>query len=212
MISPDHRSSDQLDLLIQQALAESVANEEPPAHIWDRIRAVLTEPERPSTVRWSGVVLQAALLFLILVFGGTLVSQVQLVERSPVTSFDGPSAVSLRSNSTDYSPARFRTSRVWTLTVYGDDSPETSAKGTRTAMDAAELAFLRRYSSSRTSTSGIEESRRSASGIGVPAGGVPPDLTSLQAKVVFLRSLREVEPAERETEPAEQPVYVPGPM
>lgn len=209
MISPDHRSSDQLDLLIRQALAESVANEEPPAHVWDRIRAQLTRSQRSTTVQWSGVVLQAALLLLMVVLGSTMVWQEQLVERVSVVSFDGSSAASPTWHSTDNSPASSRTARIWTLTMYGEAPPQTRPRITVSAMEAVEIALLQNYASAQLHTSTSQQNRRRASNVATPSDEIPPDPTSLQAKVLFLRSLRETEPAGRETRPTTQPAYGP---
>ncbi|MFQ5857995.1 MAG: hypothetical protein ACE5LU_20510 [Anaerolineae bacterium] len=211
MSSHDHRPR-QLDVLIRRALVESVAGEEPPAHIWDRVCAELTKPQRRTTVHWSGAVLQAVLLLVILVFGSTLVWQGRWGEQSTVVSLNDSPAASPTSYGADNSPASSRAARIWTLTVYGDPPPQMHPKITLGTMDPVEIALLQDYASVRPGSSTSEEHRPRAPRVAAPIDDIPPDPTSLQTKILFLRSLRESEPAERETKPAQQPAHGPGLM
>lgn len=193
MNSPDRRASDRLDMLIRRALVESVENEEPPAHVWERIRAELTRPKRRATVRWSGPMLQAALLVLLLAFSVISVWQERSVEQYTP-------------------PASSEASPMAPPTWYGDDSSAVDADTV-----AEKIAILRELRSSQARASVTEERRQRTLGAAISADDILPDPSSLQAKALFLRSSRETEPAGGETGPAEGgakpeelPVYTPG--
>jgi len=143
MRSRDHRSKDQLDRLIHRALVDSVADEEPPARVWERIRASLTKPEGQPTIHWSGLALQAAMLLVLFVFGGTMARQGRLIGRDAAT----PTRSSLTatvSSYVDHWPASPRTARIASLALYGNSAPEMHARGTEIVMDPEEIAFMQK--------------------------------------------------------------------
>jgi len=148
----EHRTGDQFEILIRRALLESVADEEPPARVWERIRARLTQPDRRLSVQWSGPVLQAAMLILLLMLGSLSVWQKWSGERSGVVPSQASPTASMTPYGTDHSPASSRTSHIWTPAQHGGDSSESYAKGNEAAMDEAKIALLREHPASRPET------------------------------------------------------------
>lgn len=183
MSSHDRRSEGQLDGLIRQALHESVAGEEPPADVWERIRAGLTSAgRRRTTLRWSGL-LQAATLLLLVLLGGAVIRQ------DPLTS----------------TTALPTTSSV----MRGDDSLGTSPERSQTM--AEEVADLREIRSSQTRPSIVEDRRHPIPDEPGPASDSLPDLKTVQAKVTFLGApYGGGEPVEHNAEPVERPVHESG--
>lgn len=186
MNSSDKRASDQLDILIRQALVESVKGEEPPARIWERIHVQLTRSsDRRPSVRWLGPMFQAAALVLFLVLGSVSLRPERPVEqqRLVMPSQTLPTATRMLRSSTR-----------------SNTSAEDYAV---TAVDKMEITLLREYSSSQTRTSITAELWRRTSGIVIPVVDVPPHPNSPQAKALHPRSSQEAESIER-------PVYTPG--
>jgi len=181
----EHRTGDQFEILIRRALLESVADEEPPARVWERIRARLTQPDRRLSVQWSGPVLQAAMLILLLMLGSLSVWQKWSGEH--VTGV--PSGVSTA------------TPRA----LHAADSTEARGESSGAVVDAAEIALLRQYSSLQTRSLIVKQLRRRAPGVVVPAYDIPPHPSSPQAKALLSES-------SQETGPAGLPVYAPGPI
>lgn len=183
MSSYDPLKNDQLDRLIRRALAESVADEEPPAHVWDRIQAQLTRPHRRPPMRWAGPVLQAALLALLVMLGSLPVWQERALEQLIAT----PSVAS---------PTAPR--------ALNETSPSEAFVGDSGAvLDAAEVELLREYSSHQTRVLIEQELRRRGPGIAVSAVDIPPHPNSLQAQARRLES--------SDVQPGGPPTYTPGP-
>jgi hypothetical protein len=185
MRSRNHRPKDQLDLLIQQALIDSVAGEEPPAHVWERIRARLTQTDRRPSVRWTGLVLQGALLAFLLMLGSISTWQERLDEPfRAMPSEVAPEALPALGNS---------------------DAMKTQIESTGAVVDTVEIALLREYSSLQTRALITEEIHRRAPGIAVPAVDIPPHPDSPQAKALH---------AQPQTGSGLEglPVYTPGPI
>ena len=61
--------NDEMDALVRWALRDSVAGQEPPPEIWDKIRARLEQPKAPSHVRSRFLSAQFSLLVQLLVLG-----------------------------------------------------------------------------------------------------------------------------------------------
>ena len=181
----DHRTGDQFEILVRRALLESVADEEPPAHVWERIRARLTQPDRRLSIHWSGPVLQAAMLILLLMLGSLSVWQQWSDEYVTVP----PSEVSTA------------TPRA----LHATHSTEIRGESSGAVVDAAEIALLRKYSSLQTRSLMVKQLRRRAPGVVVPASDIPPHPSSPQAKALLPGS-------SHETGPAGLPVYTPGPI
>ena len=74
MNSPNRYSEDDLDHLVRGALQARVSGQEPPDHVWGRIKADVEAsndpPPRLRQTRWSPLVVQAALTLLLVVVGG----------------------------------------------------------------------------------------------------------------------------------------------
>lgn len=185
MSQHDHRTRDQLDIRIRRALLESVADEEPPAYVWECIRARLTQPDRPPSFQWSGPVLQAAMLILLVMLGSLSVWQKWSAEQVTV----GPS----------------RSSPATPPTLHATDSTEVRGGSSGAVVDAAETALLHQYSSLQTRALIVEQLRRRAPGVAVPASDIPPHPSSPQAKALLPES-------SHETGPAGLPVYAPDPI
>ncbi len=180
------QQKDHLDLLIQRALAEKVAGEEPPTHVWNRIRVQLTRSVHRPPRRLMAPLFQAATLLVVIVFvitlvwEGTPIGQLQLMpfRSGPITPVASPSA----------------------------DTTETHAGNFGAViMDAAEIELLREYSSLQSRMLIIEDLERREPGIAVPLGDIPPHPNSPQAKAHRLDASGDVAPAE-------MPAYVPGPI
>ncbi len=155
-------------MLIRQALVESVADEEPPAQVWNRIRACLSESKCRPAVRWTGPVLQAALVLLLLLAGSVSLLPEWTVNQLPeVLSTASP---------TEPSAALM------------DDVPTTSS----VQPDAGELKRLRQYSSLQTQRMILQELAQPAPGVVVPADDIPPHPNSPQARATRLESSGEV--------------------
>ena len=213
MNSRNLRPGNQLDRLIRQALVDSVAGEEPPARVWERIRSALTQPAHQPAIRWSGAMFQAALLLFVLVLSGALVWQGPLLSERSVVSYSVPApAGALTSDDTNYPPSPSRAARVWTLMVYSDASREMSPRTISITPDTEELALLRKRTPARPRTSATGEPKRRTPATSDATTSVPPDITSLRAKAIFLRSLQEREPPGRERGPALEPVPASGPL
>lgn len=74
MNSPKPYPEDELDHLVRGALKAQVSDQDPPDHVWKRIKLELeadkAPPPRRFRVRWSPVVVQAALTLLLAMLGG----------------------------------------------------------------------------------------------------------------------------------------------
>ena len=74
MSSPNRHSRDELDHLVQGALAAQVSGKEPPDRVWKQIKAELQTDGSPPPDRyrisWSPLVIQAALTLLLVMVGG----------------------------------------------------------------------------------------------------------------------------------------------
>ncbi|MFQ5343496.1 MAG: hypothetical protein ACE5F6_18300 [Anaerolineae bacterium] len=185
MRSGEYRPKEQLDKLIQQALIDSVADEEPPARVWERIRARLTQPDRPPSFQWSGPVLQAAMLILLLMLGSLSVWQ----------KWSGEQVTGVPSGVSTATP----------LALHATDAAESRGESSGAVADAAEIVLLREYSSLQTRSLIVKQLRRRAPGVAVPAYDIPPHPGSPQAKALLPES-------PHETGPAGLPVYAPGPI
>lgn len=174
MRSSDYRSKDQLDRLIEQALLDSVAGEEPPAHVWERIRARLTRADRRPSVRWTGLVLQGALLTFLLMLGGMSLWDAWSDQPSAVSSEASPTAP---------------------LTLSEVDTTQTFSEPVAPALDTEEIALLREYSSLQSRALIVAELRRRAPGVAVPAYDIPPHPITVQVQALNVEAPREVQPA-----------------
>lgn len=174
MSSHNHRSNDNLDFLIRQALVNSVGDEEPPARVWDRISARLRQPDRRPSIRWSGPVLQAVLLALLFLFGSiSLWHERSARQFTVVPSIASPTALQAL------------------------PSDDLSGEKTDTAaIEMAETRLLREYSSLQTRNLIIEQLQRRTPGVAVSIADIPPHPNSPQAKALHLETSREPGPAE----------------
>ena len=169
LMSQDRRKRDTLDELIRQTLADSVMDEEPPAHVWERIRAQLNQPDRGrSSVRWSTPMLQAALLTLLLMLGSLSIRQRQSIEQVTVQ----------QSKASSTTPQVPRISR----------SPKVYDEGAGAVSDTTEIVLLREYSASHSRAVIIGTLRRRAPGVAVPAYDIPPHPYSPEAKALLANS------------------------
>lgn len=174
MSSRDHRSNDNLDFLIRQALVDSVGDEEPPARVWDRISTRLSQPDRRPSIRWSGPVLQAVLLALLFLFGSiSLWHERSAQQFTVVPSIASPTALqALPGNN-----------------VGGEETDAAT-------IEVAETQLLREYSSLQTRSLIVEQLQRRTPGVAVSTADIPPHPNSPQAKALHLETLREAGPAE----------------
>lgn len=153
MHASDPRSRDNLDILIERALNDRVGDAEPPPHVWGRIRSELTRSRRRPAMRWSGPVLQAALLAVVFfLLGGVSLWQEWSADQLVRTPTAAP---------------------TMTAPVHDDGMVE-FAVSSEVLIDAAETNQLREYSSSQTRAAVAAELERRAPGIYVPTDDIPP--------------------------------------
>jgi hypothetical protein len=210
MNSRDHCSRDDFDILIRQALIDSVEDAEPPAHVWERIRAGLAQPEhRPTTIRWTTPILQAVML-LVLMLGSTVIWQDQLFgpDRAAVPDSLPTAAVASPSYS---GPALSRSAHIPSLILYDPDVPRMSVRGMNDIMDPVETAVLRKHSSTQLRTFAVEEHPQLESSVAATSESLlPDDFTDFQVKIMLLQSLQDSQPAQRERKSSEQSLFRPA--
>lgn len=149
----DPTAQDNLDILIERALNDRLGDAEPSPEVWCRIRSELTQSRRRPALRWSGPVLQAALLAVVFfLLGGVSLWQEWSADRLASVPTVAP---------TTTSPARRNV--VAELGV----SPEI-------LREAAETRELREYSSSQARAAVAAELKRRAPGVHVPMDDIPP--------------------------------------
>jgi hypothetical protein len=166
MHSSDPRSRDNLDILIERALNDSVGDAEPPAHVWVRIQSELTQSRRRPAMRWSGPVLQAGLLAVVFfLLGGVSLWQEWSADQLVRTPTVAPTM----------------------NTPVQHDALVEFAVSPEARLDAAETRQLREYSSSQTRAAVAAELQRRAPGVYVPLDDIPPH-PRLQASALVLGS------------------------
>lgn len=198
-----------MGILIRRALVESTDREEPSPQVWKRIRAELGRSQPRKPVRWWGPVLQTALLLLFLVYSGVLFGPDWPMSR-PTTN---PSASPVASPAlSDERSSTFSTTGDLTPLASTDaESPGLSSSATEDHIDAVDVTFLREYLASQPQTTPNAKSRREVPEDAAPTADTPQDLTTIEAKVSFIMSLREsTTQAQRGNQAGEQQLFHPS--
>ena len=202
MSSRNHRSRDQLDFLIQQALSEEVAGEEPPADVWNRIRAGLTGPDHRYSIYWSGVVAQVTLLLLVLALSSTLLGQERLIRQTPAPFVTSQPAVSTTPPDSEVQTSS-ESAAVSPRAAYDYTSSDADLEETGTVMDKTTLLRRMRSAHRRRLTEENTDQQVTQESESIPIEA-SPDPSSLQAKVMLIKSLRGNQSAKSENEPPSQ--------